>query len=249
MKIYGILISCFLLITYSNRKSNCEYEVRSLDGKIRHVQGCFRDSLEEGKFVVYDAAKRIIESGDYNRGVKTGEWIYPEEMEGSRTVVWSEFSSSRLRLRTNISENLKITDHEDHLVKFVSTDTLKKLSLVLAIYDLARNNINIDTFYLKGVQDLKNSGVSFDLVRNKVHTDKKICYMDWYRITRENENLEALSFYGYIEPTKIAEITVFFNERSKNFATVLFESVIPNFFVEDHRFIGAFEPILSVERL
>ncbi len=67
----AIITLIFLgIISCKSGRERCQHQYTSFDGVKQDIKGCFVDSLEQGKWVIYDSSRSIVEEGNFARGLR-----------------------------------------------------------------------------------------------------------------------------------------------------------------------------------
>ena len=123
----------FCLFSCQNKKP--KYYYLSYNNIITDVivDGGLKDSLETGKWAFYDQKKVLLSKGNYNNGLKEGEWLYLVDSTNIN-LNWSIFLNDKVKFVINYPSEWKVTTNREYLFRatFNKADTLKGKYLIVS---------------------------------------------------------------------------------------------------------------------
>lgn len=162
---YFPIILTFVLTGCQSKTDNCNLSYVGMSGNVYHIKGCLINSLEDGKWLVYDTQNHLVESGCYRDGLRVGKWDYFSNNSDIQ-IVWKRYISD-LGFETSIPDFLSLVSAGEDFVKFKDTVHSGTLNLLIAVHNIRAENIDPRTFYKVGQSELQQMGWSF---KNKQST-------------------------------------------------------------------------------
>src|SRR5947209_1951783 len=109
-KVCYILLLCLIMsVACRNAKSDCNLQYAFADN---NVKGCLTDSLEQGAWTVYDTIGKVLAEGQYDRGIKTGDWHYFRKGEPS-VIKWKKITDPVSGIVINVPDDFSVVAKGD----------------------------------------------------------------------------------------------------------------------------------------
>jgi hypothetical protein len=233
---FSILVGC------DNKDSNCSFSYVHLDKKVYNIKGCLVDSLEEGKWQIFDSSNNLLEWGNYEHGIRTGDWHY-SQMSDDSIISWKKYQNDSLAMATNIPIFLDSLQEGSFFAKFSQVRESRVFNIVIAIHDIERSNLDVDSFYLLGEREIAAKEWKYQLQRQEIETNEGKYYFNLYNIDSSAKGpFEILNVYKLFDG-KLVEITCSFDSINSRRARTIFVSVLSNLFLNSKRFANPFENI------
>lgn len=221
---------------------DCSFSYVHLDKKVYNIKGCLVDSLEEGKWEIFDSSNNLLEWGNYEHGIRTGDWHY-SQMPDDSIISWCKYQSDSLAIATNIPIFLDSLQEGSFFVKFSQRQESQLLNIVVAIHDVERNNLDVGSFYTLGEREIAAKGWKYQLQRQEIEANEGKYYFNLYSIDSSTKGpFEILNVYKLFDG-KLVEITCSFDRMNSQRARAIFVSVFSNLFLSSKRFANPFENI------
>ena len=205
--------------------------------------------LEVGKWQVFNKSdNRLIEEGNFSDGLRIGEWHY--NIQTSDTIVWTPFNSKSGTIKTNIPNFLKLVEENENLIRFNYMDSDRLFNLVIG-----KNYIN-DSTSLEKYQNLIYTDLSnrrihvIDSATNYIETSqgKKYLFSFIDGSSLQSEDFILLNIAGQVNGEFI-EISLRCDKKYNSKARKVFFSVLPNLFLNSHRFITPEDMITNLSNI
>ena len=155
------VISYYIILFYSCKPfdKNCSFQVVDLNNNVYKIKGCLVDSLEDGSWYFYDTASKVSEFGNFKKGIRAGEWHYPNKVDS--IIFWKDFTNANLNLRTNIPSLMHFIDENLVYVKLSNLDTTNLFNIAIAVYDLSKDSIDVSKHYEQGQKEVLQKGWTY----------------------------------------------------------------------------------------
>lgn len=232
-----LLFCTFCIFSYKCTNDKCfNFEKNNLT-RISYSQGCLNNSVEEGLWIVYDSSKTVIERGEFEDGLRFGEWVYKYTTSENYSIKWSKFTLSEPLIKINIPQFLDTIIRDSIFVIFKPKTTNKEV-LILSLEDSKYVNKNPKSYHHKIEGEMADLGYKYSKVTKivKVNAESEY-YTNAYHFTNESgDSFDFINFYGLTDMGDFFEISIKtpdFNHVYKS----IFVSVISNIFVKNHRLI------------
>jgi hypothetical protein len=241
----------FLLQACGSGDDGCSFKYIDPQKKVFSVEGCMKDSLEDGLWTIYDSAKNIVEQGSFEKGIRTGKWRYPARRTADSVIEWTKYEDDRLAFITNIPR--LFTSHRDSgdVAVWKTADTAGNLSVEIEIYTVPDSVANTDfTARLDSVfsswNETRFATKQWFVTRttNKVTFRNVPYFVGHFEVAdARDKEFQALQCFSVLNGRKIVNIFMTFDGAQSELASAIFGSIVSNFFLNGDRFIAPFNEI------
>src|SRR5688500_20126145 len=98
-------------------------------------------------------------------------------MPDDSIISWKKYHNDSLAIATNIPIFLDSLQEGSFFVKFSRVQESQIFNIVIAIHDVERNNLDVDSFYLFGEREIAAKGWKYQLQRQEIETNEgKYCF-------------------------------------------------------------------------
>lgn len=244
-----LIKKCFLFFSFAifscqNHESNCNPKVAALGSEKFTIEGCLVNKVEEGEWKFYDKSNNLREKGNFEKGIRIGQWYYPQNTSDS-IIEWIKFYKPSNGLYFNIPNGLEIIEQDSVFIKFSNADSTKLFNLVLAFSDLAPN-FNIEQYHLEAEKEISRRGRQFTSKRQQLITeDNTFFYGEYTMNTSVHDSARLISMYAIIGD-KFFELDCQYPIIISTTSNIIFFSVLGNIFFNQKRI---FDPFAKVKEI
>lgn len=209
------------------------------------IQGCLVDSVENGHWTVYDTAKKIVEDGQFDKGIRTGKWSYPLMLSNDTVIIWSKYENDSLKLVTNRPILLDDVRNGPTYTRWRFADTSKILSVVIETRDTVGLRLDIDSFYIQATADLIAIGFEVHVLDYRKLTIAGEDYLSAYEVFDSHQRSNIYSCYA-IRGGHLIHVITRFENKYEPLARKIFESVSTSLYIDRRRFVNPLSSLESV---
>ncbi len=242
------LIYCISIVIASCNSGGQDCLSKEFDfaGQQYYADGCLINEMETGAWSFYQDPKKLISRGIYERGIRIGEWHYPENSSDS-TIEWKRYEKKNLELAFNIPTRLQVVSDTLNDAMFSNFDSSKLFNIILSVIPIEETDKQTENYYQQGEAEIKDKGWKFSRKSSKIITKNQEFYFNTYTITiSAGQSFKVLNMYRLMADKKLLEISCRYDEQIEPSAKIVFFSVFTNSFYKNERFLNPFERIKGV---
>lgn len=238
--IKGISI-LFLFSLFSCTTANSD--TRILDDGETKVVGKRVNFLEEGRWTYYNKKDSVLQTGLFEKGVRVGTWKY--FIPNFDTICWKETPVLRSGVRTNVPEHFEVFEDTNNFSDFIDTSS-GSFNLMIGV-DYSTGINGVESYRKKSLNGLYEKGVVLsDSVYNTIRTPgRELGFIKVSGKSLKRGYFGLMNQNGYTDNGKFIEVTLVYNPNFEQRAKRIFFSVVPNLFIDAHRFIEPKERIIE----
>ena len=244
--VYIIIIFCL----FSCQSKKPKYYYFSYSNTITDViieGGLNNDSLESGKWAFYDQKKVLLSKGNYNNGLKEGEWLYL--IDGKNVSLnWSIFSNDTTKFKINYPSEWKVIADKEYLFKatFNDVDTAKGKYLLVSKVTNDSTAITPDEYSKQVISIIIKHFIVNNVTKFIINNgNKRICF-NKLDIIRDGKNFAM--YEACMEINKILYDFIYSTDDLTNLPGVIFFDVLQGCFINNTRIINPLLPY-ALEKL
>ena len=236
-----ICIIIFCLFSCQNKKP--KYYYLSYNNTITDVivEGGLKDSLEFGNWAFYDQKKVLLSKGNYNNGLKEGDWLYLVDHANVK-LNWSIFLNDTVKLAINYPSKWEVITDKEYLfrVTFGDTDTSKGKYFLVSKINNDTTAISPDE-YSKEVISIVNKHFTINnQTRLVLKNDNRNIYFNKLDIIRNGKNF--VMYEACIEINNVLYDFLYSTDDLTDLPGIIFFNVLQGCFINNTRIINPLYP-------
>jgi hypothetical protein len=235
----GLVLTLFASCHENNK--NCSSFISRYYKDEYRADGCYLNDLEDGEWSYYNSSNTLIMKGRFEKGVRVGNWVYPNN--GSDSVInWKRFEKNSLHLLFSVPVMLTVAEDSLEYIKFTNGNLRSNIfNLVLTVGDLDKTQKSVYDHFQRGQEELKAMGVDFTCKRDSFTNKNRTFYLSEYNVMKEsNSEYGILHFYSLVNGM-LVEISCRFSTTVAPSARIIFFSVLTNCFYQNERLMDVLE--------
>lgn len=232
-----IYIIIFCLFSCQNKKP--KYYYLSYNNTITDVivDGGLKDSLELGNWAFYDQKKVLLSKGNYNNGLKEGDWLYLVDSANVK-LNWSIFLNDTVKFAINYPSKWEVITDNEYLFRatFGDTDTSKGKYLLVSKITNDTTAISPDE-YSKQVISLVNKHFTVNnQTRLVLKNNNRKIYFNKLDIIRNGKNFAM--YEACIEINNVLYDFMYSTDDLTDLPGIIFFNVLQGCFINNTRVIN-----------
>jgi hypothetical protein len=235
--IYSIII-IFCLLSCQSKKP--KYYYFSYSNTITDViidGGLNEDSLESGKWAFYDQKKVLLSKGNYNNGLKDGEWLYL--VDGKNVNLnWSIFSNDTTKFKVSYPSEWKVITDKKYLFRATFNDVDTSKGKYLFVSKVTNDTVSItpDEYSKEVINIVTKHFTVNNVTRFIINNGNKRIYFNKLDIIRDGKNFAM--FVACVEINKILYDFIYSTDDLTSLPSVIFFDVLQDCFINSTRVIN-----------
>jgi 3-methyladenine DNA glycosylase AlkC len=207
------------------------------------VDGRLKDSLESGNWAFYDQKKVLLSKGNYNNGLKEGDWFYLVD-SAEVNLSWSTFLNDTVKFAINYPSKWNIITDKKYLFRatFNDVDTSKGKYLLVSEITNDTTVIRSDE-YSKQVISLVNKHFTVhNQTRLVIKNDNRKIYFNKLDIIRNSKNFAM--YEACIDINNTLYDFIYSTDDLTDLPGIIFFNVLQGCFINNTRVINPLYPYI-----
>ena len=233
----SILPCLFVLLFSCSHKKSDSKSIGKID----------KDSLEIGYWQYYSDSHKLLEEGEFKKGIRYGTWKYFVPI--ADTINWEVYYNQNKSIVTNIPDFLEDKEESDSIVVFKHRDPQQLFTLAIGVNYNKENNSFEN--YKQGIfQDLELRNVQItDSISYVVRGDKgNLLYTSVSATETNGRKFRLFNVARVQNVSELIEVSLRCDSQLDDKGRKVFFSIIPNLFINGQKFIDCRESIVGEMR-
>jgi len=216
-------------------------------GDIKSIGKIDNDSLETGYWRYYSDSHKLLEEGEFKKGIRYGTWKYFIPI--ADTINWNVYNDQNKTIVTNIPDFLEAKEESDSIVVFKHRDPQQLFTLAIGV-NYNRENNNFETYKQAIFRDLELRNVQITDSTSYIVRGNKgdILYTSVFASETNGRKFRLFNVARLQNVSELIEVSLRCDSQLDDKGRKVFFSVIPNLFINGRKFIDGRESIVGEMR-
>jgi hypothetical protein len=206
---------------------------------------------QNGKFNVGDSSGRVIASGQFVNGFRSGSWTYEPETGRKILVDWVIHNTPEKKIAVNVPEDWTVLQQKERpLIAVFPTDTAEnRKGYYFVVQSFVKDSVkmNVDEYFEYYRTEMFSDSIqAYAFYKFETHSGRSYYFARF--IAHRDKDVLILVFLG-MHNEKLIDVTYVSSIRDSDRKHIVFFDMIRSLVLDDRRFFSPFDPVRSYRQI